>query len=114
MPKYRRRSTARRAPYKRTFKRRSYARPQRNFMQTTSSAGITMKFTTVLTPQFLQQSDTCGFSVALLGQRNNNTAESSTPCYNITTCNPDDKLRRMASDFQQFQIYGVSVKLIFA
>lgn len=73
-----------------------------------------MKFTTVLTPNFPQQEDAAGFSVALLGQRNNNTAESATPCYNITTCNPDDKLKRMASDFQQFQIYGVAIKLIFA
>lgn len=110
MPKYRRRSTARRAPYK----RRGYARPKRNFMQTTVSSGITMKFTTVLTPQFQQQEPTCGFSVALLGQRNNNTANSITPCYNITSCNPDGKLQRFAADFQQFQIYGVSVKLIFA
>lgn len=114
--KYRRKAT--RAPTRRksrkttwTKRRKTYSSKssRRNYQQRISTAGLRMKFTTVVVPQWDAGSYTSSWTVGLLGGKGDPAKGSY---LNISDCNPAAKLGNQAFQYQQFTITGVSMKLI--
>lgn len=82
-----------------------------------ASAGIRMKYTTVFTPNFNDQQNICQGTICLAGGRGplaNPPANSNLGYTTLYDVNPDSKTRLDMKLYQQFCIYGVSVKFFFA
>lgn len=114
--KYRRKATrapSRKRPRKTTWtkRRKTYSSKssRRNYQQRIATAGLRMKFTTVVVPRWTNGSSTASWTVGLLGGKGDPTKGTY---YNITDCNPAGKLALQAFQYQQFTITGVAMKMI--
>lgn len=96
---------------RKTYRRRRYFKrsSKRNLQQKQVRAGIRMKYTRVFVPRWVANEDVVSGTISLCAGKTTSIGN----CYSITDTNPDGKCIVDMGAYQQFNIYGVSIKWIF-